>query len=67
MNIRAIRRHRKLTQKELSERVGISRGYLGDLEKNRKHSMSLRTLSGIAQKLDVPIEELIKQRRMNND
>lgn len=62
MNIRAIRKYRKLTQKELAERAGISRSYLGDLEKCRKHSMSLNTLSNLAQKLDVPIEKLIKQK-----
>ncbi|TDM47762.1 XRE family transcriptional regulator [Macrococcoides goetzii] len=60
INIRAFRKHHKLTQKELSERVGISRSYLNDLEHARKN-MSILTLEKIAIKLDVPICTLLSE------
>lgn len=62
MNIRALRQHRKLTQAELAARAGISKGYLGDLEKNRKPSMSLNTLQKLAKKLDVSVHQLIDEK-----
>lgn len=62
MNIRALRKYRKLTQAEMAERAGISKGYLSDLELNRKASMSLNTLQSIAQKLDVTVHELLDEK-----
>lgn len=62
MNIRALRKYRKLTQAEMAERAGISKGYLSDLELNRKASMSLNTLQSIAQKLDVTVQELLDEK-----
>lgn len=61
MNIRALRKHRKLTQSEMADRAGISKGYLGDLELNRKASMSLNTLQCIAKKLDVTVHQLLDE------
>lgn len=62
MNIRALRKHRKLTQAEMADRAGISKGYLGDLELNRKASMSLNTLQSLSKKLDVTVHELLDEK-----
>lgn len=48
----------KETQSEFAERIGISRSYLGDLENNRKNP-SVETLSKIANKLDISLNELL--------
>lgn len=67
MNIRALRKHRKLTQTEMADRAGITRGYLGDLELNRKASMSLNTLQRLSKKLDVTVYQLLDEEGVNND
>lgn len=59
MNIRAFRKHHKLTQKELAERVDITRCHLNDIEHSRKN-VSLQTLEQIAKKLDVEPYQLLK-------
>lgn len=56
---KALKRIRgKETQSEFAERIGISRSYLGDLENNRKNP-SVETLSKIANKLDISLNELL--------
>lgn len=56
---KALKRIRgKKTQSEFAERIGISRSYLGDLENNRKNP-SIETLSKIANKLDISLNELL--------
>lgn len=58
--IRVMRRHRKLTQKQLAEAVGLSAGYLGHLEAGRRSPSSktrhalARALGCDAYFLDVP-------------
>ncbi|MFA7745938.1 helix-turn-helix domain-containing protein [Salinicoccus roseus] len=51
-NIKKLRKERKLTQQQLADKIGISRSYLGDIEKDRK-SPSTKTLSTLAEKLGV--------------
>ncbi len=51
-NLQRIRTERKLTQKELSEKMNISRSYLSDIENNRKNPSS-KTLQLFAHKLGV--------------
>ena len=60
-NIKKFRKSEGLTQQELSRRTGISRGYIGDLENARKHSMSLVTLQKLSNKLGVSIPDLLKE------
>ena len=43
------------TQQQFADRIGISRTYLNDLENNRKSS-SVRTLSQIADKLNMKLD-----------
>lgn len=47
-----LRRNRNLTQEQLSKRIGISRGYLSDIEIGAKEP-SLSTLSKICRTLRV--------------
>jgi len=49
----AIRKARKMTQKELADRCGLSRNALVSLEKNRSHP-SMSTLKRLQAVLDVP-------------
>jgi transcriptional regulator with XRE-family HTH domain len=58
-NIKQIRIERRLTQKELSEQMGISRSYLSDVENNR-HNPSMKTVTSLAENLNVDIIQLIK-------
>jgi transcriptional regulator with XRE-family HTH domain len=48
-----IRKARKMTQKELTERCGMSQNALVDLEKNRSHP-PMETLKKLQAALDVP-------------
>lgn len=59
MNIRAYRKYYRLTQKELAERVGITRCHLNDIEHSRKN-VSIQTLERIANKLEVQPYKLLK-------
>lgn len=59
-NIRAARRERRMLQKDLAERAGISVRCLLCLEKN-KWSPTLDTLILLADALDVPAADLLRQ------
>jgi len=58
--IRLFRKRKQLSQIALSERSGIDRTYLSDIE-NGKRNISLLTLNNLALALDVPIEMLISR------
>jgi ribosome-binding protein aMBF1 (putative translation factor) len=55
--LRATRRWRGLSQTEVSERCGISQGYLSDLESRRRKG-GQETLAKLAAALDVPADWL---------
>lgn len=56
--IREIRKEKHITQKELSRRTGISRGYIAELESSTKVNPSFETIYKIAQALEVEITEI---------
>lgn len=56
--VRLFRKRKQLSQIALSERSGIDRTYLSDIE-NGKRNISLLTLNNLALALDVPIEMLV--------
>lgn len=58
--IRLFRKRKQLSQIALSERSGIDRTYLSDIE-NGKRNISLLTLNNLALALDVPIEMLVSR------
>lgn len=56
--IKAIRKYRSMTQKDLAAAAGISRPYLTEIETGKKDG-SIRALKSIAGALNVSIEALI--------
>lgn len=52
--VKHLRKQRKLTQKTLGEKVGISRSYLADIEGNR-YNPSADTIKSLAFALDVDV------------
>ena len=57
LKIKEIRTEKGLTQKELSKLSGISKSYIGDLERNEKIP-SIITICKLAKALEVDIKEL---------
>ncbi|WP_027054789.1 helix-turn-helix domain-containing protein [Mesorhizobium erdmanii] len=53
--LKALRNWRKLTQAELAGAIGVSQGFLSDLESNRRKP-SAQTSAMLAKALDVPAE-----------
>ena len=57
-NIGAIRRNRKLSQKQLATRCDVTQQFIQQIEKGSKNP-SVKVLQKIAEALDVTIDELI--------
>lgn len=57
-NIKNIRKNKKISLKKLSNMTGISRGYLFDLENNRRFNPTMFILEKIAEELEVNIKDL---------
>ncbi|MER8897177.1 helix-turn-helix transcriptional regulator [Mesorhizobium sp. M0676] len=53
--LKALRNWRKLTQAELADAIGVSQGFLSDLESNRRKP-SAQTSTMLVKALDVPGE-----------
>jgi DNA-binding XRE family transcriptional regulator len=53
--LKALRKWRRLTQAELATTVGVSQGFLSDLESNRRKP-SAQTSAMLAKALDIPGE-----------
>jgi DNA-binding XRE family transcriptional regulator len=56
--VKALRRHRGLTQAELAAAAGVSQGYVAELESGRK-SGTPETLKALARALAVPLDVLV--------
>ncbi len=56
--IRAFRQYRALTQQALADKCGVSKTTISELETGRKQG-SLKTLSAIAEALNVDIDDLV--------
>lgn len=59
LHIREKRLEKNLTQEQLSELTGISKSYIGDLERNEKEP-TISILCRLAKVLEVKVEELYK-------
>ena len=57
--IREARLRKKITQDQLSEKIGVSLYYIGEIERGAK-SPSLRTFIAIAEALDVSTDSLLR-------
>jgi DNA-binding XRE family transcriptional regulator len=56
--VRAIRKHRALTQLDVAERASLRQGYIADIEAGRKRG-SAASLKAIAAALDVPLDVIV--------
>jgi DNA-binding XRE family transcriptional regulator len=56
--IRAIRKHRGLTQIDVAEQAGLRQGYIADIEAGKKRG-SATSLKAIAAALGVPLDILV--------
>lgn len=56
--IKNIRKSKNISLYRLSKSTGITRSYLRDLENNKKNNPTLKTLTQIANALDVKIKDL---------
>lgn len=56
--IRKLRKERKMSQQELSEKSGVSRTIISFLESGKSIDTHLSTLQRIADCLEVPIHDL---------
>lgn len=57
-NIKNIRKSKGISLNKLHQLTGVSRGYLFDLENNRKFNATLFILEKIAEALEVKIKDL---------
>jgi XRE family transcriptional regulator, master regulator for biofilm formation len=58
-NIKEIRKRRGLSLSELSERSGISKSYISNIERNLHQNPSIQIVNKIASVLKVDLEELL--------
>lgn len=60
-NIKKIRQLQGMTQQQLADKIGMSRQYIGELERDIRdiHGVSTKILKSIADALDVRMEDLI--------
>ena len=58
--LKAFRLEKRLTQEQLSERVGVCHSFIGQLETGRKLP-SLEMLFRIAEVLEIPASELVRE------
>jgi XRE family transcriptional regulator of biofilm formation len=59
-NISALRKLRGFTLSNLSERTGISKSYLSNIERNLKQNPSIHVMERIALVLDVDLKTLLR-------
>jgi XRE family transcriptional regulator of biofilm formation len=59
-NISALRKQRGLTLSQLSERTGVSKSYLSNIERNLKQNPSIHVMEKIANVLKVDLKALLK-------
>lgn len=57
--IKEVREAKNMTQEELAERSGVSRGTISALENGTSRATTTKTLMNIARALGVPIEAII--------
>lgn len=59
--IKELREKKKLTQEQLSQKSGVSRTTIANLESNKEHEPMVGTLKALAAALDVPVSKLFTQ------
>lgn len=56
--IKLARRKTGMTQKELGEKTGLTKDYIGALERGKMQNPSLQTMKKLSEALDTPIMDL---------
>lgn len=59
--IKEYRKSKKLTQKQLAARVGVSQAYICSLELGKRRNPSISILYRIAEETGAPLQSLVKQ------
>ena len=60
--LRKLRTERRLTQKEVGEKLGISESYYSSIENGiRQKRMDMVIVTGLAAALNIPVIEIIKE------
>ena len=63
VNIKSIRKEKRLTQKELAELIGVSEGYISDIERDSKEKHpSIKCLLSISEALGVELIDLLERK-----
>ncbi|AFK87733.1 transcriptional regulator, XRE family [Thermoanaerobacterium phage THSA-485A] len=65
-NIKKIRLAKFISQKDLSDKICISRSYLADIENNR-YNPSIKTLNKIAKALNVKISDILEEETLERE
>lgn len=63
--IKSLREAKKLDQKDIAEKAGITPAYLSQIEKNIRKNPSTRVLNKIADALGVSVDEFFKDEPIN--
>ena len=63
VNIKSIRKEKRITQRELAERIGVSEGYISDIERDSKDKHpTIKCLFKISEALGVELIDLLERR-----
>lgn len=62
-NIKNIRKHKKITQKQLAKSTGLSISYIQQLEYGTRLNPTFDTISLISEALNISVDELTNQNR----
>lgn len=57
-NLKQIRNEKNITQQELSEKSGIARSIISELENGRSESITTKTMVALAKALGVPVKDI---------
>ena len=60
MNVKALRKQRKLNQTMLAKRIGVTQAYIAMLEKGDNVNPTLSLLTKLARALKVPVAQLVE-------
>lgn len=59
-NVKFHRRNKRLTQKELANKIGVTHEWICKIERGKANNITLSLLSSIANNLDVDLSDITK-------
>ncbi|MEC5422876.1 helix-turn-helix domain-containing protein [Virgibacillus sp. C22-A2] len=63
--IKKLRKDKKISISELAERAGVAKSYLSSIERNLQTNPSIQFIEKISKVLNVSVNELIREERLN--